>query len=167
MKTDEHADFEHRVQENQRTVYRIAYSVLRNQEDAQDVTQETFLRAHEKLAALRDPARFRTWVAQIGRRLALNRLRTNARARRREQAATSSVEPQAIDIAGIAEDRVFAERVRSAIDRLPGKLREVVMLSAIEDLDHADIARVLQIPEGTVRSRLHLARKQLLRTLDQ
>jgi RNA polymerase sigma-70 factor (ECF subfamily) len=166
VKEDEYADFERRVRENQRMVYQIAHSVLRNAEDAEDVAQETFVRAHEKRAALRDPARFRAWVAQISRRFALNRLRGNVRARRREEAA-SNAELHAVDIAGIAEERVFVQRVRLAIDQLPEKLREVMLLSAIQDLDHAAIAQMLGIPEGTVRSRLHLARKQLLRTVDR
>jgi RNA polymerase sigma-70 factor (ECF subfamily) len=166
VKTDEYSDFERRVRENQRMVYQIAHSVLQNPEDAEDVAQETFVRAHQKLAGLRDPDRFRAWVAQISRRIALNRLRSNVRARRREEAATSSAELQAIDIAGIAEERVFVQRVSSAIEQLPEKLREVILLSAIQDLDHADIARILGIPEGTLRSRLHLARKKLLRTVD-
>ena len=167
MKADEYADFERRVRECQRVVYQIAYSVVRNEQDAEDVAQETFVRANEKLAELRDPARFRAWVAQISRRLALNRLRTNARTRRREAAAISDAALRTIDVAGVAEDRVFVQRVCSAIEQLPEKLREVMMLSAIRDLDHADIAEMLGIPEGTVRSRLHLARKQILRTVDR
>jgi len=144
-------------------VYQIAYSVVRNQQDAEDVAQETFVRALAKLGALREPSRFRAWVAQISRRLALNRLRANARTRRREAIA----EPQPIDVAGVAEDRVFVQRVCAAIDELPEKLREVMMLSAIQDLDQTDVAHILGIPEGTVRSRLHLARKQLLRMVDR
>ena len=167
MKADEYADFERRVRECQRVVYQIAYSVVRNQQDAEDVAQETFARAHQKLAALREPARFRAWVTQISRRLALNRLRTNARTRRREETANSDAALRTIDIAGLAEDRMFVQRVCAAIERLPEKLREVMMLSAIQDLDGADIARILEIPEGTVRSRLHLARKQLLREVDR
>jgi len=167
VKEDEYADFERRVRENQRMVYQIAHAVLRNPEDAEDVAQETFARAHEKRAALRDPARFRAWVAQISRRFALNRLRANIRTRRREEASTPNAELHAVDIAGIAEERVFVQRVRSAIEQLPEKLREVMLLSAIQDLDHAAIAQMLGIPEGTVRSRLHLARKQLLRTVDR
>lgn len=146
-------------------VYQIAYSVLRNTGDAEDVAQETFVRAHAKLAQLRRPEKFRTWVSQISRRLALNRLRADARARKRERAASESYEPGAIDIEGVALDRDFVARVCCEIDRLPQKLREVMLLTAVAGLDHAAAARILKIPEGTVRSRLHSARKQLLQVM--
>jgi RNA polymerase sigma-70 factor, ECF subfamily len=155
-------DFERRVRENQRVVYQIAYSVLRNAADAEDVAQETFIRAHAKLAGLRDPARFRSWVSQISRRLALNRLRSDARARRREHVAIETDSIHRLEAGDRTEDRMLVARVCAEIERLPEKLREVMLLSAIEGLDHAAVAQLLGIPEGTVRSRLHLARKRLL-----
>jgi len=160
--TTDDGDFERRVRENQRVVYQIAYSVLGNAADAEDVAQDTFFRAYEKLASLRDPGRFRAWVLRISRRLALNRLRTDSRARRRETLVAAEP-PSGIDVTALAEDRAFETRVRLEINRLPEKLRAVVLLCAIEGLDHAAVARILGIPEGTVRSRLHLARKRLLK----
>jgi RNA polymerase sigma-70 factor (ECF subfamily) len=157
-------DFERIVRENQRVVYQIAYGVLGNAADAEDVTQDAFIRAYAKLATLRDPERFQAWVCRIVRRLAVNRIRSETRSRRREELASSDA-VIAVDIEALAEDRAFHTRVRLEIDRLPEKLREVLLLCAIEGLESSAVSKVLGIPEGTVRSRLHLARKQLLQVL--
>ena len=158
-------EFERQVRENQRVVYQIAYSVVGNAADAEDVAQDTFVRAYAKLATLREPGSFRAWVCQISRRLALNRVRDESRARNRE--SRELVHQAPVDIATLAEDRLFAARVRREIDRLPDGLRSVMLLCAIEGLDQASVARIIGIPEGTVRSRLHLARKRLLKALSE
>jgi RNA polymerase sigma-70 factor (ECF subfamily) len=156
--------FEQLMRENQRVVFQIAFGVLGNASEAQDVTQDAFVQAYAKLAGLREPGRFRAWVCTIGRRLALNRLRRNARARDREARAAEPV-ARAVDVTEIAEEREFQARVRREIDRLPEKLRAVILLCAVDGLEPAAVATLLGIPPGTVRSRLHLARKQLLRAL--
>ena len=155
--------FEALVRENQGVVFQIAYGVLGNGADAQDVTQDVFVRAYAKLAGLREPARFRAWVCSISRRLALNRMRSQARTRSRESAAYA--QPAAVDVELLAQDREFEASVYREIDRLPPKLRETLLLCAIEDLEPAGVARLLGVPPGTVRSRLFLARKALLRNL--
>jgi RNA polymerase sigma-70 factor (ECF subfamily) len=156
--------FEQLMRENQRVVFQIAFGVLGDAAEAQDVTQDVFAQAYAKLATLREPGRFRAWVCTVGRRLALNRLRGNARARGRE---TRAVKPAALeaDVAKIVEEREFVDRVRREIDRLPEKLRAVMLLSAVEGLEPTEVAAMLGIPPGTARSRLHLARKHLLRAL--
>jgi RNA polymerase sigma-70 factor (ECF subfamily) len=156
--------FEQLMRENQRVVFQIAFGVLGNANEAQDVTQDAFVQAYAKLASLREPGRFRAWVCTIGRRLALNRLRGNVRARERETLSVAST-ARDVDVTEIVEEREFVARVRSEIDRLPEKLRAVILLSAVEGLQPTEVAAVLGIPPGTVRSRLHLARKQLLRAL--
>ncbi len=156
--------FEQLMRENQRVVFQIAFGVLGNASEAQDVTQDAFVQAYARLASLREPGRFRAWVCTIGRRLALNRLRGNVRARERE-ALGKATPAREIDVTEVAEEREFMQRVRVEIDRLPEKLRAVILLSAVEGLEQAEVAAVLRIPPGTVRSRLHLARKQLLRAL--
>jgi len=157
-------DFERLMRENQRVVYQVAYGVLGNAVDAEDVTQDAFLRAFEKLTSLREPERFRSWTCQIVRRLALNRKRSDARTRRREgQFSTDDVLVPGAD--AWAESRDFEARVRREIERLPEKSREVLLLCATRGLDSGAVGKLLHIPEGTVRSRLHLARKQLLRLM--
>jgi RNA polymerase sigma-70 factor, ECF subfamily len=157
-------DFERLMRENQRVVYQIAFGVVGNAVDAEDVTQDAFVRAFENLTSLREPERFRAWILQITRRIALNRRRSDARARHREE-ISSGDEELAPGADTWAESREFEARVRREIARLPEKMREVLVLCAIEGLESSIVGGLLQIPEGTVRSRLHLARKQLLRAL--
>lgn len=161
----EASEFEQRLRECHRVVYQVAFGVLRDRADAEEVAQDAFLRAYRKLSTLREPKKFRAWVARMSFRLALNRRRAAARALRRD---TSWMEMSAAptgNAEAIVAQREFQTRVEQEIERLPKKLRSVVLLSAVEELDARDIAGVLRIPEGTVRSRLHLARKELLRVL--
>ena len=164
MKKPGFDDFERLVRENQRVVYQIAFGLLGNAPDAEDVTQDAFMRAFTNAASLRDPDRLRSWVCRIARNLALNRIRADSRSRRREEQASSDA-VGAVDVAALAEGREFQARVRFEIMRLPAKLRDALLLCAIEGLEPRAVADLLGIPQGTVRSRLFLARKRLLRAL--
>lgn len=155
-------DFERLMRESYRLVYRIVYSVLGNAADAEEVTQDTFLAAYEKLGNLRDPERFRPWVARAGWRLALNRRRGTTRAMGRDGAWVADRPVSENPETGVTE-REFEARVRAQVDLLPEKLKAVVLLIGVEEMDVRTVAGILNIPEGTVRSRLHLARRQLLR----
>lgn len=155
-------DFAVLLAENQRRVFQIALSVVGDPADAEEIAQEAFLRAHGRLSSLRDPARFRAWVSRISFRLALNRLR----ARRRRIARESAWQAERPSIAGRgATDPVFLERLRAEIELLPEKLRLVLLLAAVEGMEAREVAAVLEIPVGTVRSRLHAARKRLLEVM--
>ena len=156
-------EFEQRLRECHRVVYQVAFGVLRDRAEAEEITQDAFLRAYRKLSSLREPQKFRSWVARVSFRLALNRRRTTARARRRDMAWLEMSTPSAGDVETIVVQREFQLRLHREIDGLPRKLRAVLLLSAVQDLNTRDIAGVLGIPEGTVRSRLHLARKELLK----
>jgi RNA polymerase sigma-70 factor (ECF subfamily) len=146
--------FEELVRAHERLVFGLARGVLGDPAEAEDVAQDVFLRAYRKLEGLRDRQKFRAWVARMSIRLALNRRRGLRRAHLRDaewlRGAPPAVEP-ASDLA-----------LRQAIARLPYKLRSVLLLCAVEGMDAAEVARILRVPDGTVRSRLHLARKQLL-----
>ena len=156
-------EFEQRVRECHRLVFHVAYAVLSDRADAEEVVQDAFFRAYRKLSGLREPQKFRAWVARMGYRLALNRWRTTTRARLRDTAWHEIVAGGQANVESIVAQREMKRRLREEIDRLPKKLRAVVILSAVEELDTRDIAGVLRIPEGTVRSRLFLARKALLK----
>jgi RNA polymerase sigma-70 factor (ECF subfamily) len=150
------------MRESYRLVYQVAYSVLRNAGDAEEVTQETFLTAYRKFDSLRDGDKFRSWVARASWRLALNYRRGATRAMGRDgawvanQAACETPESQALE-------KEFETRLRAQVNMLPQKLKAVVLLIGVEEMDVRKVAGILGIPEGTVRSRLHLARRQLLR----
>jgi RNA polymerase sigma-70 factor (ECF subfamily) len=166
MEADEgEAGFGARVAENQRRVFQIAYGILGNSADAEDVAQEAFLRAYRKFQSLRETEKFRAWVNRIAFRLALNRQRGLRRRLTRETAWHAVGMGETVDGTRNAEERVLMERLRNEIEGLPEKLRRVLQLSIVEDMDAADVGVVLGIPAGTVRSRLHMARKLLLEAM--
>jgi RNA polymerase sigma-70 factor (ECF subfamily) len=158
-------DFEERLRQAERRVFRVAYAVLGNGADAEEIAQEAFLRAHRRRASLRDPLRFTAWVSRIAFRLALNRRRTYARQRFRDTAWHDS-RPGVLDGDRLAAGQLVLERVREEIEGLPEKLRAVLLLCAVEGMEVREVADLLRIPPGTVRSRLHLARKALIKRID-
>ena len=158
------AGFGTRVKENQRRVFQIAYSVLGDRADAEEVAQEAFLQAYQNSRALRDEGKFRGWVNRIAFRLALNRQRATRRRLTRDTAWQSGT-PVTADAAKSAEDRLLLAHLRQAIEKLPRELRAVIQLSVVEEMDATQVGAVLGIPAGTVRSRLHTARKLLLEAM--
>jgi RNA polymerase sigma-70 factor, ECF subfamily len=155
-------EFGERLRESSSLAFRVAYGVLRHREDAEDVAQEAFVRAHGRIGQLRDRERFRAWLVRMCWRLAIDRIRSEKRRTAREQAVAQSAEVTTEDTASARER---AERLWAAIDELPEKLRIAIVLSGIEGHDVAAVGRLLEIPEGTVKSRLFLARKQLAKKL--
>ena len=162
---DAGAGFDKRIAENQRRVFQIAYSVLGNSADAEDVAQEAFLRAYQKFDSLREAEKFRAWVNRIVFRLALNRRRGYRRRLVRDSAWQVTETATMVDGARDAEQRVMLDRMRREIESLPEKFRSVLQLSLAEEMDAADVGEVLGIPAGTVRSRVHTARKLLLEVM--
>lgn len=154
------AEFEGRLAESSALAVRVAYSVLRNRADAEDVAQEALVRAHRRLASLRDRERFRAWLVRMTWRLALDWKRGARRRDARETAVGRSVPPSGdAEHDALARDR--RQRLWSAIDELPGKFRLVIVLSAIEGHGIREIALLLGVPEGTIKSRLFEARRRL------
>jgi RNA polymerase sigma-70 factor (ECF subfamily) len=152
--------FEAALPECTALAFRVAYAVLRHREDAEDVAQEVLAKAFRSLGYLRDPDRLRPWLARAAWRRALDRRREASRRERREERAPRlAPAPTAEELASSAE---VAERVFRALDQLPEKLRLVLVLSAIDGHDGREVARLLGVAEGTVKSRLHAARKALV-----
>lgn len=145
----------------QPVVYRAAYLVLRDADAAEDVAQETFIRAHR---ALRRPDRddeVRPWLYRIATNTALNRLRSM----RRERRAVARLGPPATG-PDATDERATRSAVGEALRRLPDRLRIPVVLRYYLDLPEREIARTLAIRPGTVKSRLHEARKLLAADAD-
>ncbi len=156
-------EFEQRLGESSLLAFRVAYGVLRQRQDAEDVAQEALVRAYRKLPSLRDRERFRAWLVRIAWRLAIDHRRSGKRRELREQVALETGgAPTAEDMAAASE---FKERLWRAIDALPEPLRVVTVLAAIEGHTMSELSSLLELPEGTVKSRLHVARKQLAETL--
>ena len=156
-------EFEARLADSSTLAFRVAYSVLRQREDAEDVAQEAFLRAHRRFAQLRDREAFRGWLVRLTFRLALDRRRSDIRRAAREVGAEPLAALPRPDEAALSAER--ANRLWTAIDALPEKLRLVTVLAAIEGQSVADVALLLGAPEGTVKSRLFDARKVLAEKL--
>jgi len=161
-----HGEFEERLAECGPLAFRVAYGVLRNAADAEDVAQEALLKAYRNFGRLREPARFRGWLVRIAFRMALDRWRS---AKRREKRETewkgperSAVGPTVEELAVSSE---FQARLERAMEELPEKFRLVLLLAAIEGYTLEEVSGMLGIPMGTVKSRLFFARKQLAEKL--
>jgi RNA polymerase sigma-70 factor (ECF subfamily) len=156
-------EFETRLRDSSRLAFRVAFSVLRQREDAEDVAQEAFAKAYRSFSTLRDRERFRAWLVRMTWRMALDRQRSN----RRRLARTGLVEAglPTRQLAATTTDALVAQEradhLWAAIEELPEKLRLVTVLAGIEGHDLREVAALLEVPEGTIKSRLFLARKQL------
>jgi RNA polymerase sigma-70 factor (ECF subfamily) len=159
------SEFEERLADSSRLAFRVALSVLRRREDAEDVAQEAFLRAHRSFGTIRDRDRFRAWLVRTAFRLALDRIRGDMRRTRREDEVAMGARLVAGSVEDDAARGELRARVAEAVAALPEKLRLVTVLVAIEEQDLASVARLLELPEGTVKSRLHRARKELAERL--
>ena len=155
------------VMRYQRQVYNLAYRMLGNAEDAGDLVQETFLRAYGALASFRQDASFLTWLYKIASNLCIDQLRSR-KARSalsldveleegREPAADSrSCSPEELAIRDSVQ-----EVVQRAISNLPEKYRVVVVMRHLQDMSVEEIAGVLDMPTGTVKTHLFRAREML------
>jgi RNA polymerase sigma-70 factor (ECF subfamily) len=151
------------VREHARLVYRIAYSVSRNHQDAEDATQETFLRVlrhRGKLASVKDP---RAWLARIAWRVAIER-KTKVAEVPIENISEVAAELRSRMVS--ADEVVMGTEMTSVMEKLiamlPAKLRDPLTLSTIKELSPSEIAMVLGINEAAIRSRVFRAR-QILR----
>ena len=152
-------EFEQRLADCPTLAYRVALGVLRNPAEAEDVAQEAMLRAYRNFHRLRERDSFRAWLVRTSWRLALDRIRSAGRRERRELAAMENCVEAGVE--NIAATREFERHLAAALDALPEKLRIVMVLAAIEGYNTREVAKLLDVPEGTVKSRLHLARKRL------
>jgi RNA polymerase sigma-70 factor (ECF subfamily) len=149
-------------------LYRVAYSVLRNPSDAEDAVQEAFLRVlrhRETLSEVRD---HRVWLIRIVWNIVLDRKR---RAKTRPETDDVAELARVLPSKGLSQEEIAAAaqhhgRVLACVERLPSKEREVLLLSAFEELTSVEIASVLGITESSVRSRLFRARNLMAELLD-
>jgi RNA polymerase sigma-70 factor (ECF subfamily) len=159
-------DFEERLAECGTLAFRVARGVLRNTADAEDVAQEALLRAYRRFDRLRDRDRFRSWLVRITFRLALDRSKS---AKRRELRETLWANPDRTPAPPNAEERAIASQFQSRLDQavndLPKKHLLVLLLAAIEGHSLEEVAALLAVPIGTVKSRLFFARKHLAEKL--
>jgi RNA polymerase sigma-70 factor, ECF subfamily len=162
---DEDEAVESLVREHARLVYRVAYAVLREHHDAEDAVQETFLRVlkyAKNLGTIENP---KTWLARIAWRVAIDRSKNS---RRKKEVTLEDSDSKFSQLAGRgagADEVVERARLSEALERLiaalPKKLREPLILSAIEEMSPREVGAILEINEAAVRSRLFRARRLL------
>jgi RNA polymerase sigma-70 factor, ECF subfamily len=161
--TDEDA-LEAAVREHARLVYRIAYSVLRNHHDAEDATQETFvrvLRYARKLDGVRD---HKTWLARIAWRVAVERRKKLPEVSLDEAEMSAAIMQLRSQLTSAEESLLgneMAGMLACLISALPAQLRDVLTLSSVQELASAEIAQVLGTSESSVRARIFRGRQIL------
>ena len=147
------------VQRYDRAVYHLCLRTLRDDEEAKDATQEAFFKAFRGLRTFRPGAKFSTWIFSIAYHACCDRLS------RRKRYSDSELPDRADPSPGpetVAERRDEARALRAAIDALPEKYRTVITLYHLQGRQYEEIARVLDVPMGTVKTHLFRA-KELLR----
>lgn len=158
-------EFHERLTECSTLAFRVALGVLHDRVEAEDVAQESLLRAYQNFHRLRDSGAFRSWLIRIAWRTAINHRRSRKRRERYEEdaARTSArvTEAASQNAEEVAASNEFHRRVNQQLDALPKKLRMVMILAAIEGYNTREVAQLLRLPEGTVKSRLRLARARL------
>ncbi len=155
------------MQRNNRRLYRVARSVVRDDGEAEDVVQEAYVRAFGCLEQFRGDARLATWLSRIVLNEALGRLR---RARPTVELATLDAESfsqSQIDPEHAAAQREIRHLIEDAIDGLPEIFRMVFVMREIEEMSIEETAGILSLEPATVKTRLHRARRLLRRVLDE
>ena len=155
------------VRKYQKQVHTLVWRKIRDFHIAEDITQETFLQAYQKLETLEDPTRFPRWLYVIADRLCIAWLRKNQRQTEPlEEADLSGIETEAYSrFVATEHAEIFAEARRDLVEKLLAKLKEnnrtVITLHYLEGMTYAEIVNFLGVPENTIRSRLRRARQQL------
>lgn len=152
--------FEALVRRHMRAAYAVALGVTRNPADAEDVVQDAFVKALEELESCREPDRFAAWLARIVR----NRAHSFHRYRRVRRAASlddAGPLPGRSDPARDTDRSRLRERLTEAMQELPERQRQVLLLHDLEGWKHREIGELMDMPAGTVRYTLHQARRAM------
>ena len=162
------AAFESLVIAHQHRVFGVALRMLGNRADAEEAAQEVFLRVHRAIPGFRGDAKLSTWLYAIAARLCLSRLgEAHRRLVRADEAALARVPDPEADPARHLEEDEREAALRRAITELSDDRRMVVVLRDLEGLSYEEIAEILGLELGTVRSRLHRARLDLKGKLER
>lgn len=157
-----HEAFATLVERYDRAVYHLAYRTLHDVEDARDATQEAFFKAFRSLRTFKPGAKFSTWIFAIAYHACCDRLN------RRKRYSNDELPDRADAGPGPEQQAISldeAQRLRAAIDRLPEKYRTVITLYHLQGRQYEEIADVLNLPMGTVKTHLFRAKEQLRRLL--
>jgi RNA polymerase sigma-70 factor (ECF subfamily) len=164
----EKAAFGELVRRHQQRIHRLAVHMLRDRAEAEDVTQETFIRAFQALARFDGRSEAYTWFYRITINLSLNRIRSRKTSRAthdsddpRLDGVLTDKKPETSDPAGSAQRRELYLVLCQGIDQLSETLRTTLILVCIDGRSHEDVSSILGAPEGTIAWRIHEARRKL------
>jgi RNA polymerase sigma-70 factor (ECF subfamily) len=174
FKNGDQAAFNEMVSRYWDRIYSMVHQLLRNQQDAEEVTQDAFIRAHRGLANFRGDSAFSTWLYQIATNLARNRYWYWWRRKRDKSVSIDAPIGQENDLTlsdvipaevespdDITVTQEFVERIGKGMDRLSSKHREILVLRNVKNMSYEEIAAILGISVGTVKSRIARARESL------
>ncbi len=152
--------YEYLVTKYLKRVISVAWGIVRNPDDAEDLAQEAFVRAYENIARFRTGDPFGPWIYRIVTNLSLDVVKHRGRVR--QEALSETEESERRDRADLpAKSNEIASRIDQALQSLPEMQGLVARLHLVEEFSHAEIAEMLNLNEGTVRSHLSLARRKL------
>ena len=179
-KTGDTMAFQKLVIAHQGRLFSVAFGMLRDRDEAMDVVQDAFIKAHRKLADFEGNAAFSTWLYRIAVNLSIDRKRADARRRKTDLDDAAAVDLDNDSLYGAAEfaprlsgsnplrnstDKELGQQIDGAMARLTDDHRAIVLLREVEGMSYEEISEALGIPKGTVMSRLFHARKNLQRVL--
>ena len=175
---DRRAEFEALALPHLDSLYRTALRMARNPDEAEDLVQETFMKAFRSFATFEPETNFRAWLFKILTNSYINRYRKQQGNPARtsledvgaflssDEAAESTIEPaEAPALVEAAMSERFDQEVKHALDELPEEFRQVVVMALVEDMSYKEIAAALDCPLGTVMSRLYRGRQMLRKRL--
>lgn len=156
------------VERYRRKVFNIAYQFVGNVEEAQDLTQELFLKIYQELRKCPDEVPFPSWLRRVSRNLCIDYYRKKRRQRGVMRVDFEVVLPyiaQGRNPFDVLKEKERALLLRRGLDALPPGVRDCVILRDVQGCSYREIARILNIPVGTVKSRINRGRAELLRIL--
>lgn len=155
--------FEMLVRRHQKTIFNLVYRMLGDYDDAAEVAQEVFLSAYRSVAQFRGVANFSTWLYRIALNHASTRRRSLAASKQRNVAlsTTDPVDNRHLDPVDAVLQKETQQRVQSALNSLAPADATIILLRDMQDVPYEEMAKMLELPVGTVKSRLHRARQTL------
>lgn len=147
-------------------IFNLLYRMTYNREDAMELTQETFLKAFTALPKFRYESSMKTWIYKIAFNLALNYKRKWKLFHKKESVQEIALQDKDCGPEEHASDAQLSEHIQHAINQLPRDQKAMILLREIEELSYEEIAQVLNLPLGTVKSRLARARCDLKKSLE-
>src|ERR687891_763830 len=165
------AAWEQIVRQNWRKVFNVAYKFVGKHDEAEDLTQDIFLKIFKALGTFDRRANFQTWIVSISRNLCIDHYRS---VRKERQTIARDVDSNDLQPASTergpyaaAEHEDLRELLRMALGKLPPTLRTAVVLRDLQELSYQEIADRLRLPEGTVKSRINRGRTELARQIQK